>query len=152
MPVRLIILFVALALGLSACNETETSQLDHAGYLDKNASAEGVTTTASGLQYKVIQSGEGRSPSLNSIVKVHYEGTLIDGTKFDSSYDRNEPAQFPVGGVIAGWTEALQLMKEGDIWELTIPSELGYGAAGVGGTPIEPGATLKFKVELIEVF
>ena len=152
MPIRLLMIVAALTLGLAACNETETSELDHIGYLEKNAKGDGVQTTSSGLQYKVIKTGEGRSPALNSIVKVHYEGTLVDGTKFDSSYDRNEPAQFPVNGVIAGWTEALQLMKEGDVWELTIPSDLGYGASGVPGSPIEPGATLVFKVELLEVF
>ncbi len=152
MRIAYAIAVVAILFGVSACGETETVELDHNGYLENNAKEDGVAVTSSGLQYKVIRSGEGRSPALNSIVKVHYEGTLVDGTKFDSSYDRNEPAQFPVNGVIAGWTEALQLMKEGDVWELTIPSELGYGARGVPGTPIEPGATLVFKVELLEVF
>ncbi len=151
MPIRILIVFAALMFGLAACSEEETVELDHQGYLDRNAKADGVTVTASGLQYKVLESGEGRSPERNSVVKVHYAGTLVDGTQFDSSYG-GEPAQFPVGGVIAGWTEALQLMKEGDVWELTIPSELGYGAGGVPGTPIEPGATLIFKVELLEVF
>ncbi len=152
MPIRLLTIVAALILGLTACNETETTELDNAGYLEKNAKADGVQSTASGLQYKVITSGDGRSPALNSIVKVHYEGALVDGTKFDSSYDRNEPAQFPVNGVISGWTEALQLMKEGDVWELTIPSDLGYGPSGVPGSPIGPDATLVFKVELLEVF
>ena len=153
MPIRFLCVLAALLFGLSACNEaSETVELDHLGYLEKNAKADGVTVTSSGLQYKVLESGEGKSPALNSIVKVHYEGTLVDGTKFDSSYDRGTPAQFPVNGVIAGWTEALQLMKEGDVWELTIPGDIAYGARGAPGTPIGPDATLIFKVELVEVY
>ncbi len=152
-PIRFLFVVAALLFGLSACNEaSETVELDHLGYLEKNAKADGVTVTSSGLQYKVLESGEGKSPALNSVVKVHYEGTLVDGTKFDSSYDRGAPAQFPVNGVIAGWTEALQLMKEGDVWELTIPADIAYGARGAPGTPIGPGATLVFKVELVEVY
>lgn len=119
-------------------------------YLAKNKNADGVNVTASGLQYKVLQSGTGKSPNVDSTVETHYEGTLIDGTIFDSSYKRNQTATFPVNGVIAGWTEALQLMKEGDIWELTIPSELAYGTQGAGAD-IGPHATLIFKVELKKV-
>lgn len=119
-------------------------------FLAENAKAEGVTVTASGLQYRVLESGNGATPELTSTVETHYEGTLIDGTIFDSSYKRGESISFPVNGVIPGWTEALQLMKEGDIWELAIPSELAYGAQGAGPA-IGPNSTLKFKVELIKV-
>jgi FKBP-type peptidyl-prolyl cis-trans isomerase FklB len=119
-------------------------------FLAENKTKDGVQETASGLQYKVIESGSGTTPTLNSTVETHYEGSLIDGTVFDSSYKRGESISFPVGGVIAGWTEALQLMKEGDVWELFIPSDLAYGAQGTGRM-IGPNATLKFKVELIKV-
>lgn len=122
---------------------------DGRAYLETNKSAEGVSVTASGLQYKVIENGEGATPTAESTVEVHYEGKLIDGTVFDSSYQRGQTIQFPVGGVIAGWTEALQLMKEGDTWELTIPSELAYGERGAGQA-IPPHATLIFKVQLIK--
>jgi FKBP-type peptidyl-prolyl cis-trans isomerase FklB len=119
-------------------------------FLTENKLVEGVTVTDSGLQYRVLQSGTGASPELTSTVETHYEGTLIDGTVFDSSYQRGETVSFPVNGVIPGWTEALQLMKEGDIWELAIPSDLAYGPQGAGGT-IQPHSTLRFKVELIKV-
>lgn len=119
-------------------------------FLEKNKSAEGVTVTASGLQYKVLESGTGATPELSSTVETHYEGTLVDGTVFDSSYQRGETISFPLNGVIPGWTEALQLMKEGDVWELAIPSELAYGSQGAGGV-IGPDSTLKFKIELIKV-
>lgn len=119
-------------------------------YLTANKDKEGITVTASGLQYKVIKSGEGATPSAEQTVEVHYEGTLIDGTVFDSSYQRGQTTSFPVNGVIAGWTEALQLMKEGDVWELTIPSNLAYGERGAGGM-IGPNSVLNFKVELIKV-
>ncbi|MFC6633745.1 FKBP-type peptidyl-prolyl cis-trans isomerase [Microbulbifer taiwanensis] len=116
-------------------------------FLEENAKKEGVMTTDSGLQYKVITEGNGDSPSAESTVEVDYKGTLIDGTEFDSSYARGEPVQFPVNGVIKGWTEALQLMKEGAKWELYIPSDLAYGPGGAGGM-IGPNATLVFEVEL----
>lgn len=119
-------------------------------YLAANKENEAVTETQSGLQYKVITSGSGATPTAEQTVEVHYEGTLIDGTVFDSSYQRGQTTSFPVNGVIAGWTEALQLMKEGDVWELTIPSELAYGARGAGGM-IGPNCVLNFKVELIKV-
>jgi FKBP-type peptidyl-prolyl cis-trans isomerase FklB len=119
-------------------------------YLLENKSKEGVLVTDSGLQYRVLEKGTGASAELTSTVETHYEGTLIDGTVFDSSYKRGETATFPVNGVIAGWTEALQLMKEGDVWELTIPSDLAYGSQGAGGA-IEPNSTLRFKIELIKV-
>ena len=108
-------------------------------------------TTPSGLQYKVVSSGTGgKSPSATSEVTVHYSGKLIDGTEFDSSYKRGEPATFPLNGVIPGWTEGLQLMKEGDKWTFFIPQQLGYGSQGAGGA-IPPFSTLVFDVELIKV-
>lgn len=119
-------------------------------YLAKNKEDEGVTVTETGLQYKVIKSGSGKTPTETCTVETHYEGKLIDGTIFDSSYKRGEPASFPVNRVIPGWTEALQLMKEGDVWELTIPSELAYGPQGAGGD-IGPDSTLIFKIELNKV-
>ncbi|MDT8322655.1 MAG: FKBP-type peptidyl-prolyl cis-trans isomerase [Bacteroidota bacterium] len=119
-------------------------------WLAENKDKEGVVTTESGLQYKVIEMGEGPKPSQTDKVRVHYRGRLIDGTQFDSSYDRGEPAEFPVGGVIAGWTEALQLMPVGSKWEVYIPSELGYGERGAGDD-IGPNATLIFEVELLEI-
>ncbi|MGH8416649.1 MAG: FKBP-type peptidyl-prolyl cis-trans isomerase [Pseudomonas sp.] len=118
-------------------------------YLAKNAKREGVTTLESGLQFEVITAGEGAQPTRESNVRTHYHGMLIDGTVFDSSYDRGEPAEFPVGGVIAGWTEALQLMKAGSKWRLYVPSELAYGAQGVGSIP--PHSVLVFDVELLDV-
>jgi len=99
-------------------------------YLAANAKKDGVITLESGLQYKILTSGEGTTPAIDSNVEVHYRGTLIDGTEFDSSYSRGTPASFPVNGVIPGWTEALQLMKEGDKWELVIPSQLAYAERG----------------------
>ncbi|USD21448.1 FKBP-type peptidyl-prolyl cis-trans isomerase [Microbulbifer variabilis] len=116
-------------------------------FLEENAKKDGVVTTDSGLQYKVIKEGSGSKPSATSTVEVDYKGTLINGEEFDSSYARGEPVQFPVNGVIKGWTEALQLMKEGSKWELYIPSELAYGPGGAGGK-IGPNATLIFEVEL----
>ncbi|MDO9514276.1 MAG: FKBP-type peptidyl-prolyl cis-trans isomerase [Elusimicrobiota bacterium] len=130
---------------LSAKNKKEGE-----AFLKQNSKKEGVKTTSSGLQYKVIKKGTGASPSATDKVTVHYSGTLIDGTEFDSSYKRGEPATFPLNGVIRGWTEALQLMKEGGKCELYIPSELGYGERGSGRT-IGPGAVLIFTVELISV-
>jgi len=121
-----------------------------AEFLATNLEKEGVKVTDSGLQYKVITSGTGATPTAESQVETHYEGTLIDGTVFDSSYQRGQTATFPVNGVIAGWTEALQLMKEGDVWELTIPAQLAYGANGAG-PQIGPHSTLIFKIELVKV-
>lgn len=119
-------------------------------FLAKNKSAAGVQTTASGLQYKVEKAGTGPKPAATDTVKVHYTGTLLDGTKFDSSVDRGQPAQFALNAVIPGWTEALALMPVGSKWTLWIPSNLGYGDRGTPG-PIGPNATLKFDVELIEI-
>ena len=121
-----------------------------AAFLAENSKKDGVTTLPSGLQYKVIEEGTGATPTLESTVTVHYKGTLVDGKEFDSSYSRNEPATFPVKGVIPGWTEAMQLMKEGAKWEIVIPSELAYGERGAGPV-IGPNATLVFEVELIKI-
>lgn len=123
---------------------------DNAAFLDANKKNDGVTTTASGLQYKVINTGKGKTPGATDKVTVHYVGKLIDGTTFDSSVERNEPITFEVGGVIPGWTEALQLMHEGDKWMLYIPHELAYGERGAG-EQIPPYSTLVFEVELIKV-
>lgn len=119
-------------------------------FLAANAKKEGVKTLASGLQYKVIKSGKGKSPKSTDVVKVHYHGTLIDGTVFDSSVERKEPVTFPVDQVIPGWTEALQLMKEGDKWQLFIPAKLAYGERGAGPV-IGPNSTLIFDVELLSI-
>ena len=121
-----------------------------AAYLTENGAKEGVITTESGLQYEVIVSGDGAKPTTADQVTVHYHGMLTDGTVFDSSVDRGEPATFGVTQVIKGWTEALQLMSVGDKWKLTIPSGLAYGDQGAGGM-IGPGATLVFEVELIGI-
>ena len=118
-------------------------------YLVENAKREGVTVLESGLQYEVLVAGEGAKPSREDHVRTHYHGTLIDGTVFDSSYERGQPAEFPVGGVIAGWTEALQLMNAGSKWRIYVPSELAYGAQGVGS--IAPHSVLVFDVELLDV-
>ncbi|MBW2474416.1 MAG: FKBP-type peptidyl-prolyl cis-trans isomerase [Deltaproteobacteria bacterium] len=119
-------------------------------FLAENAKQEGVVVTESGLQYKIIEPGQGDSPGPADVATVHYRGTLIDGTQFDSSYDRGQPASFPVGGVIPGWSEALQLMKPGAKWQLSIPAELAYGERGAG-QDIGPNSTLLFDVELISV-
>ena len=127
----------------------ETNLKAGEAFLAENAKKEGVKVTASGLQYKVIKSGTGPSPKMTDVVKVHYHGTLIDGTVFDSSVRRNTPATFPVNGVIPGWTEALQLMKVGDKWKLFIPAKLAYGENGPG--PIGPNSVLIFEVELLGI-
>lgn len=119
-------------------------------FLAANKNKEGVTTLPSGLQYKIIKSGSGKTPTAMDSVQVHYEGTLLDGTVFDSSYKRGAPVSLSVSGVIKGWQEALQLMKEGDKWQLFIPSELAYGSNGAGGK-IGPYETLIFDVELIKI-
>ena len=119
-------------------------------FLSENAKRNGVITTKTGLQYEVLVEGTGDSPKENDKVTVHYHGTLIDGTVFDSSVDRGKPATFPVNGVIPGWVEALQLMNQGAKYKLFIPSELAYGERGAGGS-IGPNATLIFEVELISI-
>jgi FKBP-type peptidyl-prolyl cis-trans isomerase FklB len=128
----------------------EKNLKDGEAFLAANAKKEGVKATASGLQYKVLKSGSGASPKATDTVKVHYHGTLIDGTVFDSSVDRGEPVEFPLDGVIAGWTEGVQLMKVGDKFLFTIPSKLAYGPEGRGGK-IGPNSTLVFEVELLEI-
>ena len=119
-------------------------------FFAENAEKEGVQTTESGLQYIVVEAGDGDKPGADDTVEVHYKGTLLDGTEFDSSYKRGETVSFPVSGVIPGWTEALQLMSEGAKWKLFIPSDLAYGAGGAGQM-IGPNAALVFEVELIDV-
>jgi FKBP-type peptidyl-prolyl cis-trans isomerase len=124
--------------------EAEKALATGQAYLDANAKKPGVTTTASGLQYRVVTAGEGAKPQASDTVTVHYKGTLVDGTEFDSSYKRGQPASFPVGGVIAGWTEALQLMQVGSKYELAIPPALAYGAQGPLANQV-----LLFEVELL---
>jgi FKBP-type peptidyl-prolyl cis-trans isomerase FklB len=119
-------------------------------FLAGNKKKEGVKTLPSGLQYKVIKAGKGKKPKPDDSVTTQYRGTLIDGTEFDSSYKRGQPATFKVSGVIPGWTEALQLMEEGAKWQLFVPSNLAYGERGSGGT-IGPNATLIFEIELISI-
>ncbi len=120
-----------------------------ADFLETNGAREGVVTLPSGLQYEVLTAAEGAKPAGSARVTTHYHGTLIDGTVFDSSYDRGEPASFPLNGVIAGWTQALQLMAVGAKWRLFIPPDLAYGAADRGSIP--PNSTLIFDVELLEI-
>ncbi|MFT5758605.1 MAG: FKBP-type peptidyl-prolyl cis-trans isomerase FklB [Alteromonadaceae bacterium] len=119
-------------------------------YLAENAKRDGITVLESGLQYEVVATGEGEKPTAASTVRVHYHGTFINGDIFDSSVDRGQPAEFPVGGVIAGWTEALQLMTEGSKWRLYVPYNLAYGEQGSQGA-IPPYATLIFDVELLAI-
>lgn len=130
--------------------EQAAFKAENLAYLEENKSKEGVQVTASGLQYRVITKGDGKSPTANDYVTVHYAGKFIDGKEFDSSYQRGEPATFPAGRLIPGWTEALQLMQVGDKWELVIPSDIAYGPNGAGD--VIPGdATLVFEVELLDV-
>ena len=119
-------------------------------FLAENAKKDGVVTLESGLQYEILTAGEGEKPSASATVRTHYHGTLLDGSVFDSSVDRGEPAEFPVNGVIAGWTEALQLMPTGSKWRLTVPHNLAYGERGAGGK-IGPFTTLVFDVELLDI-
>ncbi len=119
-------------------------------FLAANAVKEGIVSLDSGLQYKILEAGDGVKPGANDTVEVHYRGTLIDGTEFDSSYGRGETVSFPVNAVIPGWTEALQLMPVGSKWELYIPSDLAYGAGGTGGV-IGPNSALVFEVQLVSI-
>ncbi|WP_416306654.1 FKBP-type peptidyl-prolyl cis-trans isomerase [Neptunicella sp. SCSIO 80796] len=137
---------------MQAAKEEQSKELVAAGaaFLAENAKRDEVTVTDSGLQYEVINQGEGDTPQANSTVKTHYHGTLIDGSVFDSSYERGQPAEFPVGGVIKGWTEALQLMPTGSKWRLYIPHDLAYGSQGAGAA-IAPFSTLVFDIELLEI-
>lgn len=132
-----------------AQREAEAAAAAGVEFLKENSQREGIHTLPSGLQYEVLNAGEGKKPTSADSVRTHYHGTLVDGTVFDSSYDRGQPAEFPVSGVIAGWTEALQLMGEGSKWRLYVPSELAYGAQAVGSIPAH--STLIFDVELLNV-
>lgn len=130
--------------------KAQTMSAEGDKFLAENAKSDGITVTESGLQYEVIKEGEGAKPTADSTVRTHYHGTLIDGTVFDSSYERGQPAEFPVGGVIKGWTEALQLMTTGSKWRLYVPYDLAYGEQGAGGV-IGPFTTLIFDVELLDI-
>jgi FKBP-type peptidyl-prolyl cis-trans isomerase FklB len=130
--------------------KSQEASAEGSSFLVENAKKEGVITTSSGLQYEIITNGTGATPNETDQVTVHYHGTLIDGTVFDSSVDRGQPATFPVNGVIPGWVEALQLMNVGSKYKLYIPSDLAYGERGAGGS-IGPNATLIFEVELLSI-
>ena len=152
-----IMVFINQREALKAEKQAEMNKVTYKNYIDQNEAflarnkeKAGVTITASGLQYEVIKMGTGPKPIAESTVKVHYVGTLIDGTEFDSSVKRNEPAQFQVSGVIAGWTEALQLMPVGSKFKLCLPESIAYGASGAGDV-IKPYSTLIFEVELLEI-
>lgn len=134
-----------------AAQEGEANKKEGDAFLAANKSKEGVVTLPSGLQYKILTPGTGPKPTASDSVVCNYKGTLINGTEFDSSYKRGEPATFPVTGVIKGWTEALQLMPVGSKWQLFIPSDLAYGPRGTPGGPIGPNATLIFEVELVSI-
>ena len=134
-----------------AAQEGEANKKEGDAFLAANKSKEGVVTLPSGLQYKILTPGTGPKPTASDSVVCNYKGTLINGTEFDSSYKRGEPATFPVTGVIKGWTEALQLMPVGSKWQLVIPSDLAYGPRGTPGGPIGPNATLIFEVELMSI-
>ena len=134
----------------SQANVGEEAMKTGVAFLAENKAKPGVVTTDSGIQYEVTEMGEGPKPTASDTVKVHYEGRLLDGTVFDSSYARNDPATFGVGQVIQGWQEALQLMPVGSKWEVWIPSDLAYGPAGAGGA-IGPNETLNFTIELLEI-
>ncbi|MEX0609143.1 MAG: FKBP-type peptidyl-prolyl cis-trans isomerase [Balneolaceae bacterium] len=127
------------------------NQEEGESFLAENLEKDGVEVTESGLQYKVIEEGDGESPTAEDIVRVNYEGKLMNGEVFDSSYERGEPVEFPLSGVIAGWTEGVQLMKVGATFEFYIPGDLAYGPRPPQGSPIGPNATLIFKVELLEI-
>jgi FKBP-type peptidyl-prolyl cis-trans isomerase FklB len=129
---------------------SEKNRVEAEAFLAANAKKPGVVTLPSGLQYRVITQGKGKKPSATSTVTTHYAGRLLDGTEFDSSVKRGQPATFPVNGVIKGWSEALQLMPVGSKWELVVPSALAYGDQGAGGV-IPPGAVLIFEVELLSI-
>lgn len=128
----------------------EKNKKEGEAFMTANKAKDGVVTLPSGLQYKVLKEGEGAVPKPTDLVETHYKGTLIDGTEFDSSYKRNQPAVFPVNGVIPGWTEALQKMKVGSKWQLFIPAELAYGPKGAGNV-IGPNSTLVFEIELLAI-
>ena len=141
---------VAAFLQEQEARRSEGLRAEGEALLKQNAGKQGIVVTKSGLQYEVLSEGTGASPRATDTVRCHYEGRLVDGSVFDSSYRRGEPAEFPLNGVIAGWTEGLQLMKEGAKYRFYIPQELGYGARGAGSS-IPPYAALIFDVELIKV-
>lgn len=129
--------------------EAETQKKEGESFLEENKKKDGVETTASGLQYRVIEEGSGQSPSADDVVQVHYSGRFVDGSEFDSSYERGEPVQFRLNQVIKGWAEGVQLMKKGSKYELVVPSDLGYGPQGHQGIP--GNAVLIFEVELLDI-
>lgn len=134
-----------------AIKDAEANKKKGEEFLAENGKKEGITVLENGMQYKVLESGEGKSPEATSKVKVHYTGKLVNGTVFDSSVKRGEPATFVLNQVIKGWGEILQLMKEGDKWEVFIPSDLAYGDRGTPGGPIPPGSTLIFEISFISI-
>ena len=129
---------------------TETNRVEGARFLEGNKLKEGVVSLSSGLQYKIMEKGEGPLPGINDTVECNYKGSVLDGTVFDSSFTRGKPAVFQVNGVIPGWVEALQLMPVGSRWELYVPANLAYGDQGAGNA-IKPGQTLIFEVELLGI-
>ncbi|WP_404340083.1 FKBP-type peptidyl-prolyl cis-trans isomerase [Pseudoalteromonas mariniglutinosa] len=137
---------------IQARREEEAKVLAAEGiaFLEENAKRPEITVTESGLQYEILSAGDGEKPSADATVRTHYHGTLINGTVFDSSYERGQPAEFPISGVIKGWTEALQMMATGSKWRLYVPHELAYGERGAGAA-IAPFSTLVFDVELLEI-
>jgi FKBP-type peptidyl-prolyl cis-trans isomerase len=150
--IRQLMICAAMALSLAACHKNLPDQSSKAqGFMAANAKQPGVTTLPSGLQYKVLKSGpaDGLRPQLGDEVKVNYEGKLIDGTVFDSSYERGVPAAMPLKGLIKGWQEALQLMRPGDEWILWTPPALGYGDEAKG--PIPANSVLQFRIQLLDV-
>jgi FKBP-type peptidyl-prolyl cis-trans isomerase len=146
-----VLIVAAVALAMVSPAHSADAADPGAEFLKENAKKEGVKTTASGLQYKVIKEGEGKSPKATDTVRVHYRGTLLNGTEFDSSIKRGEPAEFPLNRVIKGWTEGVQLMKEGAKYQFFIPANLAYGERGTPGGPIGPNETLIFEIELLKV-
>lgn len=149
---------VGILLAVAVCSSTSQAQENNDDgatdpqllYLQENAKKEGIIIRPSGLQIRIIKRGDGDLPEPDSTVGVHYEGRLIDGTIFDSTYARGAPASFPIGNVIRGWNEALIMMQVGSVWEIVVPASIGYGDDGAGDS-IPPGATLIFKVELLSV-
>ena len=131
--------------------KAQVNKDEAAAFLERHGKEEGVMILPSGLQYRVLKEGSGRSPKPDDQVSVHYRGTFIDGREFDSSYERGQPALFPLKGVIAGWTEALQLMKEGARWKIAVPPDLAYGERGTPGGPIGPHQALLFELEVLQV-